>query len=312
MRKFLIFSPPYNEISGGIVCLHKLCSMINEAGGEAYLFPCFENLEISKANIIRPALKLVRDYIRSFMPYRQNDSFNTRYMARIPSTMDWDDWIVIYFEQVFGNPLGAKNVVRWLLHTPGFHTGSVYYGPNELYIKFNNAVRDFSFPGSTVSQQELKVIHYPLEYYNQVDAKSERSGSAYCIRKGKRKIIQHDLSNSILIDGKSHKEVSEIFKRVKTFISYDSYTAYSLFAVLCGCESVVIPDDGVDEKTWYPDPSDRYGIAYGFENLPKALQTRHLVYDRIVSEHQDSFEDVQNFIQNAESFFDLPKATYQK
>ncbi len=132
---------------------------------------------------------------------------------------------------------------------------------------------------------------------------TERSGSAYAIRKGRGKRIQHDLSDSLLIDGKPHQEVAAIFKRVKTFISYDPYTAYSWFAALCGCDSVVIPDEGVDAESWYPDPEDRYGLAYGFEGIEEAKNTRHLLYKRVLREESNSVANVAAFVSEVDTFF---------
>jgi hypothetical protein len=177
-----------------------------------------------------------------------------------------DEYVVIYPEVVMGNPLKAKNVVRWLLHTPGFHTNQTNYGPNELYFRFSVETPYFSHPGSTTSDQFLTVVHFPTEIYNMNGASQDRQGTAYCIRKGAGKEIVHDLSDSICIDGKSHKEIAEILKRVKTFYCYDTRTAYYYFASLCGCETIVIPDDGISKEEWLPLPISRVGIRYGIDS----------------------------------------------
>jgi hypothetical protein len=184
-----------------------------------------------------------------------------------------DDFIVIYPEVVMGNPLKAKNVVRWLLHSPGFHTGNTNYGQNELYFRFSVETPYFSQAGSHTSDQFLTVVHFPTDIYNMLGASQKRHSSAYCMRKGAGKEIIHDLSDSILIDGKSHQEIAEIFKRVKTFYCYDTRTAYYYFSSLCGCETIVIPDDGIDEQEWLPEPSSRVGIRYGI-NSPKKYSQR--------------------------------------
>jgi hypothetical protein len=101
----------------------------------------------------------------------------------------------------------------------------------------------------------------------------------------------------------SHESISKILKKVKTFISYDTYTAYSIFAVLCGCQSIVIPDPGITEDQWYPNPSDRYWLSYGFENIDYAQKTKHLVYEHISKEQEKSYANVQNFISECYSFF---------
>ena len=301
-KKFLIFAPSYNEISGGIVVLHKLCSILNELGYESYLHPYIYSYELNRKNIKDFLINFIKWSVKeSLRRYKTNPAFNTPLFKG--SVENKDDWVVIYPEVVFGNPLKAKNVVRWLLHQPGFHEGHIYYGQNELYFKFNSAIVDFKFPHSVTSQSELKVIHYPLEHYNDIGVLSERSGTAYCLRKGKNKQIQHDLTDSILIDGKTHAEVASIFKRVKTFVSYDTYTAYSIFAVLCGCDSVVIPDKGVTEEEWYPNPTDRYGLAYGFENIDKARETSTLVKGHINNEERKVKIEVESFVSEVSNYF---------
>jgi hypothetical protein len=303
MKKFIVLSPAYNERNGGAIVLHKLCSILNELGRECYLYPHYRIGENHKKYIFKSILKDLKVLLLPWKTrYKTNPAFNTPvYKNKFNSSSN--DWVIIYPEIISGNPLGAKNVVRWLLHQPGFHTGDIKYGKNELYFKFNKAINDFSFPGSTTSINYLKVVHYPLEHYNTRSLPKNKTGTAYCLRKGIHKPIQHDIRNSILIDGKSHKEVASILKRVKTFISYDTYTAYSIFAVLCGCDSIVIPDEDVDEEEWYPDPADRSGLSYGFSKLDESRKTAHLVKQHVIDEEKKSVKNVMSFIEEVETFF---------
>lgn len=303
MKKFLVFSPSYDETNGGAIVLHKLCSILNELGCDAYLYPYYETYELNKENCVK---SLNRSLKKFFFPWRKryktNPDFNTPVYKKVNKN-SWQEWVVIYPEIVFGNPLGAKNVVRWFLHQPGFHSGKIYFGKNELYFKFNTAIDDFSFPGSVTSDKNLKVIHYPLNHYNTENLPKLRKGTAYSLRKRKNKPLQHDTENSILIDGRPHEEVAEIFKSVKTFISYDTYTAYSIFAVLCGCDSVVIPDEGIEEKQWYPEQSDRNGLSYGFSKLEESRKTAYLVKQHVIEEERRSVENVKSFVEEVTIFF---------
>lgn len=304
-KRYIIFTPSYDENIGGIVVLNKLCSLLNDLGEDAYLYPYFNTYEMNKKNCFKVFMKCMESTLRNnFKKYKINESLNIKVFNEKLDEIKEND-IVIYAENVFGNPLKAKNVVRWLLHQPGFHSEKIYYGENELYFKFNSAIRDFDFKNSKTSKHFLKIIHYPVEIYNNIKKVKKRKGTAYCLRKGVNKLIQHNLDDSILIDNKSHKEVSEIFKSVETFISYDTYTAYSIFAVLCGCKSIVVPDDGVSKEQWYPNETDRYGIAYGFsEDEEKiAYSTSHLVEEHIKKEEINNIKNVKIFIKECNEYF---------
>lgn len=217
---------------------------------------------------------------------KTNPSFNTPVLSlgAAQALAQQDNTIVIYAEIMAGNPLGAKNVVRWLLHDPGFHSGHIYYEPGELYFRFNEAVRPFVFPGSTTSDLFLTVVQYPLDLYNFDGAipESERQGSAYCLRKGAHKPIVHELADSICIDSLPHEEVAKLFKRVKHFYCYDTLTAYYHLAAACGCKVVIIPDEGMIKEQWLT-PEARLGIGYGLEEAhiaPQASETRSFLINQ--------------------------------
>ncbi len=303
MKKFLILTQSYSENDGGYIVLHKLCDQINKLGGEAYLAPYIDSHEFSVHNFVIPLLKFAKERYRRILPFKVNPAFATPVFRKISSIKNWDDWIVVYPEVVFGNPLRARNIVRWFLHNPGHITKKIYYGKNELYFRFHSGIKPYEMTASHMSSSELRIVHYPLEFYNEVDTATERHGTAYCIRKGRGKTIVHDLKDSILIDGKSHAEIASIFKRVKQFISYDPYTAYSSFAVLCGCESIVIPDCGITEVEWLPAQWDRNGIAYGFDNLEKSRATRLELIERIKKELQDNSNNTKKFMQEVNDYF---------
>jgi hypothetical protein len=301
-KKYIVMTPSYNENSGGIVVLHKLCDLLNRLGYEAYVMPYRYSYYITRYNFISEGVNFLKWSVWNwFKLFRRNESFDTPiYTGTYPID---DEFIVVYPEVVLGNPLGAKNVIRWLLHQPGYHEGVYYYSPGELLYKFNSAIHDFEYPGSKTSEHELKIIHYPTNIYFPPEQPSPRDQTAYCVRKGKGKNFIKDHSSDILIDDLNHSQVAEIFRASKYFISYDTHTAYSTFAVLCGCISVVVPDDGVSVETWYPNEEDRFGIAYGLDNVEWAVSTAHKVRDHIFSEENKVIDRTSIFAEESQSFF---------
>lgn len=305
--RYIVFSPEYNENYGGWIVLHKLCHILNEIGQEAYLYPIYSNIMVNKEKFFKPIKKLARDSIKSiFKPYPTNPNLNTPIFKGSRKDID-DSSVVIYPEKVMGNPLGAKNVVRWFLHKPGFFSKIICYGTGELYFDYNNFAVDFSLPGSRLSNLKLHVEHMPLDIYNTVAAlpEAERTGSAYCMRKGAGRMIVHDIADSVLIDSMSHEEIAAIFKRVKTFFSYDPYTAYSCFAALCGTDVIIIPEEGVSKEQWYPDEEMRYGLAYGYGELDFARLTRKKLHERIVKSERNSYGLVKEFVQETKKYFTI-------
>ena len=212
---------------------------------------------------------------------------------------------MIYPEVVKGNPLGIRHVVRWLLHQPGFHTSQIHYGKNELYFKFNSAINDFQRESCTLAQHEMKVIYYPIDTYANRGL-SRDIDCCYMVRKGTDKPQMHP-TDAVCLDGKSHTEIAAIFNRARQFICYDDYTAYSLFAVLSGCESIVVPGEDVSLEDWYPNISDRYGLAYGFSEDQRvwATQTKDKVFEHILNEHKKVECCVAQCLTEIADFFQL-------
>ncbi len=307
VNRIVIVTPAYCEKVGGAVVLHKLCDILRKQGYDASLYPfvtCFQLSERHWFNAIVLFLKQIfRVRLALFLSkFALNRNFDTPIFRGKVSSINDENTIVVYPETVSGNPLLAKNVVRWLLHQPGFHTGEISFSRGDLLVKFNSAIKDVQLDGVSIASQELKVIHYPLEHYFRPSNVLERKGVAVCIRKGAGKKFVHD-EPAILIDGLSHQETGEILRHVKYFVSYDTYTAYSLFAVLCGCISIVVPDDNQTEEEWYPKVEDRWGIAYGYDNIPFAEQTAELQVNRIRQQVEAVEENVSRSFTEIESFF---------
>lgn len=305
-KKFLIYAPPYDPNTGGVIALHRLCDLINRSGREAFLYPLMPSYELHPYNARQAATfaRRIQAHFAKLHEYKVNPEFITPVLAADMEDEAGDDLIVVYPEIVFGNPLRAPHVIRWMLHRPGFHTKKVYFGFGELHFYYGLAFRQFDFPGCKTSDLALMIQHAPYKLYVDEDLSRPRSGTAYCLRKGKGRPIEHDLTDSILIDGKSHEEVAEIFKRVKTFISYDLWTAYSRFAALAGCDSVVVPQDGMDKMQWAPEAMNRMGIAYGFDDIEEARRTRAGVLTYFLDSERAGMEVTQAFIAEADAFFE--------
>jgi len=128
--KIVIDAPNYTHLSSGVRCLHLLCDRLNRLGVSAAV----------TAEVIDPRLNTPRVSRGTISVY--------------PELLNRS--IVIYPEIVAGNPLRARNVVRYLLNKPGFFTGAGIetYGGGDYYLHFADEFR----PPNLVS----RVLRLPL------------------------------------------------------------------------------------------------------------------------------------------------------
>lgn len=295
-QKIIVYAESFDENSGGSIALHRLCDLLNREGAQARLWPWIKPV----CDPWRPlhSLKRFHKYHRwqARNVYRTFPGFDTP----LACSDDLKDAIVVYPEVIDGNPLRAKRVIRWLLHRPGFHTGRVNYGRDDKFFFFQQAFND---PGLNPDGDNLlRTFFVRDDIYRQVNF-HPRQGSCYILRKGHNRKIEHDLQDSILTDGMSHEQMAEVFNKVKFCISYDAYTMYSMYAAMCGCVSIVVPEVGVSKEQWYPDERDRYGMAYGFDDIEHASRTQHLVLPRLKQQEHEANASVKTFLIRCQKYF---------
>jgi hypothetical protein len=234
-----------------------------------------------------------------------------------------DNTVVIYCEGTLGNPLNAKNVVRWMLSKLGQNVpyDNVYtWGRNELVYYFNSEEKIANQPdllGNIYKLLNIIFINPDIRNYG-----LNRDGYCFTIRKmfaiHKNPVIfEHPVGSFEINHSHTQAEYIRIFNRYKYFVSYDSITFLSIIAALCGCVSIIAKVDGLSKEDWinttvaadyfkYSGEKILYGIAYGFEDIVNAENTIHLVKDqwtRITQFSRDKYiasfiNDINNWDNN--------------
>jgi hypothetical protein len=271
--KYLIFTQKeFDETSGGIVALYKLCHDLRLFGQEAYI---------------------------SHGP--GNSSLNTPQFS--PSIEELErDFIVIYPEVVLGNPLNCPRVVRWILNTPGAFGDTDYYKhehKTDLVFLFSH---HFLYSGIGKNKGILATTYTDFSIFKNYGL--ERSGSCYLVRKGVIREIIHD-NDSLMIDNcSSWKAIAQIFNRKELLYCYDISTYWCTLAALCGCVALVIPDGLTNSKEWHKSiPYFDYGVAYGVDELSHARNTLDMVSDHIQNIEKKKLDSVRNFITITNNYY---------
>lgn len=271
IRKILVYSFLYDANCGGVLAMHHLVKMINE-----FALP---NVE---ARLINP------------FDIRYENPFTNKFASVHDAT---DSSIVIYPEVIFENPLGATNVVRWILLALGIEMPLDHYknwSPNDLVYSWEPK------PG----YRQLC-----LPWFNPIFRNTNPTGSrlktCYVIKKGplihKPPIRYSHPPDAILIDDYSHRnntryveDVCAIFNQCSECYIYDPNTAFILFAAVCGCVPIVYPIEGVSKDEYLASRITRCGdttydfIAYGNDpaeieharkTIPHAREMLDKIYD---------------------------------
>lgn len=283
---YIVYAPSYDENVGGIIFLHELVHQLRKLGEEAYLWP--------QQPIFRPSR---RGRLKAFFypeKYVLNPELNTPVATR--SLLKDTRAVVVYPEIIPGNPLGIKNVVRWLLYEPGGLLGSIDFGDHDMFFTASGMADK---PSLTGGAPELFLWKVNPTYRN--ENRPDRQGVCYTVRKGyeKFRIPETEDPNAIQIDGLSHTEINQIFNNCSVFYSYDEATMYSQFAAIAGCLSVVIPGQYKTRQDWASAHElARYGVAYGLheQEYIHAQETRGLLLEMLRHKEVESIETVRRFV----------------
>jgi len=232
----IIYIPPFANNCGGIMVVHYFAYLINKKYNDKFCAKLFMHNNITYKNPFCNNFAKLRDI---------NDSS-----------------IVIYPEIISGNPLNAKNVVRWILLELGIEM------PLDHYKKWSST--DLIYHWEPTDKQLC------CPFYNNVftDKKlNKRDKTCYLIKKGR--LIHKNINyihppDSICIDDLSLQQKATIFNECTFFYSYDPNTAYNLFSAACGCIPIIYEVKGISEEDYFKskmfyfdDKIYNRGIVYG-------------------------------------------------
>lgn len=269
-KKFLIYMNTFDPTSGGQVAMHKLCHDIRSLDRESYT-----------------------------TSVRSHSKLNAPFLGKEEILMD--ECVVIYPEIVHGNPLNAKHVVRWILNTPGVcgGVGDGFYNnisDNDLIYKYSPF---FDYNGPIDGYLRCSFIDYDIfknkNYSRDID-------ECFFIKKNGIKTQYHSHS-AINLANFQHDWIAsaELFNRCKKFYCYDNECFWVTLAALCGCVVVVIPNTDLTSEEWKSHfPYNKYGIAFGEDEIKWAEETLNLVLDNCIDCQKNDLLSVKDMIKKCD------------
>lgn len=191
----------------------------------------------------------------------------------------------------------SKNIVRHLVNKQV----QLYPKENKLYTlsPYFEPLLDQKVDGY------MPVLNVDLELFRNHNL--PRSGRCYLV-KGNEYIegqpIYHNISDTNLdnywaYQGDRMKLLAEIFNRHEIFFTYNTQTFISVLAALCGCISVILPHPSTSKEKIHKFPQNKYGVAYGFEDIQHSIDTLPLVKENLESLLQDHTKHLKQFVSDS-------------
>lgn len=273
--KFLIITYEYDWRIGGVMALNILAKMLREQG--------YEVTGVGTA---------------------KSPHFNVISFQDAHKVAQHDDVWTIYPEVISGNPFNAKNVVRWVLYYPGVLGGDREYDDSEVVMTYHDTfVQGTKYEGAPllhIRDSQVNVFS-DLGIERKIDGILVKKGQATFEQRKQKYVIPYvdGLLNVIVLDNELQRiadmqQLNLLYNRIRYFISFDCETYHSVMAAMAGCTSIIVPQDGMTKEHLIDDW--KYGIAYGFDDIPHADQTRHLVHDYARKLEGDNYASVDRLI----------------
>jgi hypothetical protein len=250
-QPYYVYAPEYNRMSAGIRVLHHLAHHLSLAGEDVYV-----------ASETHKDLKGTK-ITQQIFDHHMRVGFKP---------------IVIYPETCTGNPVKAKNVVRYLLNYPGRLGGDKTYPKNEMVWAYSEELlhdQDEKFKNNVL---DIPVVDRKI-FYPPVGI-SHRSGICFYaekVRLSNTEITHEKAQNCLEIYGKScgrlaqtQEQIAEIFRRSEMFYTYEP-TALSTEATLCGCPVTMMRSDYYSTNIGGMPPGHVWSGSWGKPRTDNAI-----------------------------------------
>lgn len=279
MKKFVISTHGFDFGIGGLKVLHKLCHLLNENGYDAYLIP-----------------------VHFDHPFTIYENYNTKIITQ--DILDnLDDCIVVYPESWYGNYLNAPNVVRWMIGLPSeshIKTWSdkdlwFWYIPQYITDVYNKDKDNFLYVG----EQHREIFF---------DQKVERNSICWTLRKAQDFITPNQYihpKDGIFIPYQAAGDLiglANIFNKSKEFYCYDNYTYLPIQALMCGTDSIVIPNGFTKEQFINGFELNKY-VAFGLDDLNRAKNIRNEFYHHLDDIENKTINQLHEFVNKCYDYF---------
>ena len=236
-----------------------------------------------------------------------------------------DDTIVIYCEGIWGNPFGAKNVVRWMLSELGKNVPSHIidgWGKNDVVYYFNGEPKHIREPEKMGNIYKMFTLVYFDPNVKQINYEL-RNKECHTFRKGARTEYHKTIHNihpdsSIHVEfSRDHNTLISTLNEYDCLYCYDPLTWLAFMAPVCGCYTIAYPVEGQDKRTWLNNSAlgiymkeknveDIYGIGYGLSEREYAKTTCHLAKQQWDDmQHYFNVTCLDRFLEDMSHFHDL-------
>ena len=284
--KFYVAALPYAEHDGGKMVLHNLAYEIAKLG---------EDVTVVCPGINNPVYNNVKHINGVWTEISIESKYSVGIYPEIAST---------------GNALKTELCVRWLLGTPDHPHGD--YNKKDLVY---TATKELSIPDMSLIKGNLRMINLEENLKFTDENRHIPGTTCHMFRKaGWRNDInlQQHPGDSFCIDDFDEKGgnvyLKEMFNNYETFICYDDRTFIPVQAALCGCNSIVVPIEGgrtIEQWREFINVGHAYGIAYGFDQVDWAKETRHLLRDELIKLGNSNIEDIRKMIKDCYNWFNI-------
>lgn len=319
-KQILILNTCY--YCGGMIVLAELCRCLVRQGYDAKLFLIYDYPQ-KETDLFLFRTKLLFNHFKLFIARLlvflfPNGHFEKKYFPdyfvarhlkgckiRYNPFFSKKNTIVVYTELVFGNPLRAQNVVRWLLFHYPYPNNPCAYKQNDLFICFREI-----FNNDNLNPQKKKIIinYFDHNLYKQTNFRP-RFGSCYIVRKGKNRSDLPQNFNGPIIDDMTEEEKVKTFNNYEYCYSYDTQTFYSSIASICGCKSIVIMEPG-KSKTDYRGEDDGESLGVAFNETPEEIRRAENSREKLIKSldfSKQNEENTRKFIDYLEEHFHFDK-----
>lgn len=281
-KKIIIYD--VNEYFGGTLVLAALCKTFRDLGYEARVMFTYalQSSSESKDGCREYTMKyLIKQWISYYLHrlFKKIHFWDGYLLKKTPLTtmpgikiqynpfFNRSNTIVIYPEHLYGNPLNAKHVVRWLLYHYKHENIPGAYSKNDMFVCYRKVFNSLALNPKEIT---LHISYFDNQLYRQYNFGS-RSGNCYILRKGKnRKDLPKHFDGPVYDNDMTQEELVKMFNEHEYCYSYDTQTFYTTIAMVCGCKSVVILEPGKTVHDYLSENELHYGVAYG--NTPEQLE----------------------------------------